>query len=55
MYTGTMIDDLMAAVERSEGRTPQFVDFTLLEPWPVLAAYELPTYEFPAADFAGVA
>jgi hypothetical protein len=50
MYTGTMIDDLMAAVERAEGRTPQFLDFTLLEPWQVLPAYELP-----AADFAGVA
>jgi len=50
MYTGTMIDDLMAAVERAEVQTPQTLDFTLLEPWQVLPAYELP-----AADFAGVA
>jgi hypothetical protein len=50
MYTGTMIDELMAAVERVEERTPQFLDFKLMEPWQVLDAYELP-----AADFAGVA
>jgi hypothetical protein len=39
----------MAAVERTEERTPQTLDFTL-EPWQVLPAYELP-----AVDFAGVA
>jgi hypothetical protein len=50
MYTGTMIDELMAAVERAEVRTPQYPDLTLVEQWQVLPAYELP-----AAEFAGVA
>ncbi|MGA9039870.1 MAG: hypothetical protein WB421_04990 [Terriglobales bacterium] len=50
MYTGTLISDLMAAVERVENRMDQHMDATLVEQWQALPAYELP-----AADLLGVA
>jgi hypothetical protein len=50
MYTGTLINDLMAAVERAETRTYQHMDSTLVEQW-----QSLPAYELPAADLLGVA
>jgi hypothetical protein len=50
MYTGSLIDDLMAAVERVEDRAPMYVDSTLVEQW-----QSLPAYELPSADLLGVA
>jgi hypothetical protein len=50
MYTGNLINELMAAVERAEERAPQQIDATLLEQW-----QSLPAYELPAADLLGVA
>lgn len=50
MYSGSLISDLMAAVERVEERAPQHFDLTLVEQW-----RSLPDYELPAADLLGVA
>jgi hypothetical protein len=50
MYTGNLISDLTAAVERAENRAPQQINATLLEQW-----QSLPAYELPAADLLGVA
>ncbi len=50
MYTGTLINDLMAAVERAETQVHQHADSTLVEQW-----QSLPAYELPAADLLGVA
>ena len=51
MYTGNLINELMAAVERVEDHAPQQqMDATLLEQW-----QSLPAYELPAADLLGVA
>jgi|HubBroStandDraft_6_1064221.scaffolds.fasta_scaffold20242_4 hypothetical protein len=50
MYTGTLIDDLMAVVERAEKHTHKHLDATLVEQWQALPAYELT-----AADLLGVA
>ncbi len=50
MYTGSLINDLMAAVERAEKHAYKHMDATLVEQWQALPAYELP-----AADLLGVA
>ena len=50
MYTGSLIDDLMTAVERVEEGALKHIDATLVEPWQLCAAYELPS-----ADLFGVA
>jgi len=50
MYTGSLIDDLMAAVERVEENPPTYIGATLVGPWQMLPAYELPS-----ADLLGVA
>jgi len=50
MYTGSLIDDLMAAVERVEESDPTHLGATLVEAWQMLPAYELPS-----ADLLGVA
>jgi hypothetical protein len=50
MYTGNLINELMAAVERVEDHAPQQIDATLLEQW-----QSLPAYDLPAADLLGVA
>jgi hypothetical protein len=49
MYTGTLIRDLIVAVERAE-QTPKHIAATPAEQWQWLPAYELP-----AADLLGVA
>ena len=50
MYTGSLIDDLMTAVERVEEGAPQHISATLVEHWQLCPAYELPS-----ADLLGVA
>lgn len=50
MYTGSLINDLMAVVERVEKHAYKYSDATLVEQWQALPAYELP-----AADLLGVA
>ncbi len=41
MYTGTLINDLTAVVERAEWNARQLVDTAEVEHWHVLATYEI--------------
>jgi hypothetical protein len=41
MYTGTLINDLTAVVERAESNARQRVDTAEVEHWHVLATYQL--------------
>jgi len=52
MYTGTLIDDLISAVEQAQGRMDERVLEEKLEYWYVVAQRELAQFE---SDFAGVA
>jgi hypothetical protein len=40
MYTGTLIEELIATVERAEQRAHQAADPAELEPWYAFAAHE---------------